>query len=440
MKLRILLVNPWIYDFAAFNLWARPLGLLKVAEFLSAFDVELLFIDCMDSFESRHYGTGSYRREIVPKPSVLKEVPRYYKRYGISIDDFAAHLNSKVPCDVVLMTSMMTYWYPGVQKAIEIIREKYGPLPILLGGIYATLCHEHASNLSGADFVFRGPLHNGLLFALSTFGFKLKKKREHEPYYRLGLYDRFEYAPLMTSVGCPSGCTYCASSVVADKYQRYPNTVIVRHIEELSRMGVHDFAFYDDALLVDPALNIKPLLREIIALGRPIRFHTPNGVHAKYIDAELAHLFKQAGFRTIRLGFETVNEDLQRVSGGKVCNQDLEEAVILLREAGFTKTEIGVYIMYGLPGQGTADVQESINFLKGLGVRINLTEFAPIKGTQIWNELTSRGIIKDDLDPLLANNSIYPLLFCGYDQHVIEAMRLDVKKYNAEQGSNIFID
>lgn len=30
MKLRILLVNPWIYDFAAYNLRARPLGLLLV--------------------------------------------------------------------------------------------------------------------------------------------------------------------------------------------------------------------------------------------------------------------------------------------------------------------------------------------------------------------------------------------------------------------------
>jgi hypothetical protein len=35
MKPRILLVNPWIYDFAAFNFWLRPLGLLMVAEYLS---------------------------------------------------------------------------------------------------------------------------------------------------------------------------------------------------------------------------------------------------------------------------------------------------------------------------------------------------------------------------------------------------------------------
>ncbi|MCL4476517.1 MAG: hypothetical protein M1508_09870 [Nitrospirae bacterium] len=37
MKLRILLVNPWIYDFTAYNLRARPLDLLNVGEHLRAF-------------------------------------------------------------------------------------------------------------------------------------------------------------------------------------------------------------------------------------------------------------------------------------------------------------------------------------------------------------------------------------------------------------------
>ena len=57
MKLKIVLVNPWIYDFAAFNLWARPLGLLRVAEHLSSFDTELFFIDCTGTSAG-----GAFRR------------------------------------------------------------------------------------------------------------------------------------------------------------------------------------------------------------------------------------------------------------------------------------------------------------------------------------------------------------------------------------------
>jgi len=29
----LLLINPWVYDFAAYDLWAKPLGLLYLAEY-----------------------------------------------------------------------------------------------------------------------------------------------------------------------------------------------------------------------------------------------------------------------------------------------------------------------------------------------------------------------------------------------------------------------
>ncbi len=68
MKLRIVLINPWIYDFAAANLWSRPLGLLRVAESLSRFNIELFLIDCMDTFSTKKYGKAKYPKETVEKP------------------------------------------------------------------------------------------------------------------------------------------------------------------------------------------------------------------------------------------------------------------------------------------------------------------------------------------------------------------------------------
>ena len=32
----ILLINPWIYDFAAYDLWSKPLGLLYIAALLKS--------------------------------------------------------------------------------------------------------------------------------------------------------------------------------------------------------------------------------------------------------------------------------------------------------------------------------------------------------------------------------------------------------------------
>ena len=52
---------------------------------------------------------------------------------------------------------MMTYWYPGVFEVIKRVKAHYPGVPIVLGGVYATICHEHALRFSGADYIVRGP-------------------------------------------------------------------------------------------------------------------------------------------------------------------------------------------------------------------------------------------------------------------------------------------
>ncbi len=432
MRLRILLVNPWIYDFAAYNLWARPLGLLRVAEYLSAFDTEVCLIDCTDSGGRKRYGTGKFRAETVPKPGLLKDVPRRFKRYGISVDEFVKKLGKRPAFDMVLMTSLMSWWYPGVQKTTEIIRDVMGDVPVLLGGIYATLYHEHAARSSGADFIFRGPLNESIQFAFYTFGFRLRKKGAPRPYYRLNLCDPYPYAAVLASTGCPFQCSYCASRLLSPSLRRRSPEEVVREVKDLSDMGTEDVAFYDDALLVDPEDFAKPMLRGLVRECSGLRFHTPNGLHARFVDRELAALMREAGFKTIRLSLETVDVHRQKTSGNKVTNEDLERAVGFLTQEGFTKKEVGIYLMYGLPGQEWEEVRAGIDFVMRLGVGINLTEFSPVKGTQSWHELVQRGIIDDSLDPLLTNNSVFSHLHSGYDPAEVERTKLELKRYNGE--------
>src|SRR3990172_8984100 len=93
----ILLVNPWIYDFAAYDFWIKPLGLLSMAAFLRKNGHTVEFIDCLDPWNPemkkkghprspRRYssGHGKYFKEAIPKPDVLKGIPKNYSRYGIT--------------------------------------------------------------------------------------------------------------------------------------------------------------------------------------------------------------------------------------------------------------------------------------------------------------------------------------------------------------------
>jgi radical SAM superfamily enzyme YgiQ (UPF0313 family) len=432
MKPKFLFINPWIYDFSAVNLWSRPLGLLQVAEFLSQYDIDINLIDCTDSYKTnRRFGTGKFPREIIAKPEILKAVPRNFARYGISTDDFKYLLKKYSPFDMVFVTSIMTYWYPGVLKAIEMVRALHPHVPVILGGIYASLYEKHAANNSGADHVYTGPVNSDIVKIMQSFGLELNKKNRQESYYKMGLYKSYPFAPLMTSKGCPYNCSYCASSYLAPGFVQRPPGEVLKEITELYKMGVRDFAFYDDALFVNADSHLKIILREIVKSGMSMRFHCPNGVHARFIDNELANLLKESGFTTLRVSLETVDTNRQTESGGKITSDTFQKSIKSLKAAGFKKENIGVYLMFGLPGQGLDEVKEGVKFLKALDVRINLTEFSPIPHTQCWNDLVDCGIIDKNMDPVLTNNSVFSALYEGYDWKELDALKNSVKKYNS---------
>ena len=173
----ILLINPWIHDFAAYDFWAKPLGLLIIAGILKAHGIPISYIDCLNRFHPRapqtdplaRYGRGPYLKTRIPKPPGLHDVPRNFCRYGIKPLWLREDLQELPRPDLVLVTSLMTYWYPGVRETIENIRSVFPRSPIVLGGIYARLCPEHARSQSGADHLAVEPAETHLMDLVEKF-------------------------------------------------------------------------------------------------------------------------------------------------------------------------------------------------------------------------------------------------------------------------------
>ena len=84
-------------------------------------------------------------------------MPRRWGRYGLPVEVFEQELDSQSRPDAVLVTSTMTYWYPGPFEAIRRVKARWPGVPVALGGVYATLCADHARAHSGADAVLPGP-------------------------------------------------------------------------------------------------------------------------------------------------------------------------------------------------------------------------------------------------------------------------------------------
>jgi radical SAM superfamily enzyme YgiQ (UPF0313 family) len=432
-RYKALLINPWIYDFAAYNFWCRPVGLLKLAEALSRCNVEIHLIDTLQPYRQRWFSTGKFPKTVLPSPEPLRTIKRRYGRYGISEEDFVQKLKAVGRPDVVFVTTMMTYWYPGPRRVVELVREYYPGVPVVVGGVYATLCPEHAKATLKPDILHRGPLTEEFFLVLKELLPGLKETGQGPlRHYQMGLYRGSAYEAVLTSEGCPFRCTYCGSSILTGgRFSQLDPEDVVREILDLWAVGVQDFAFYDDALLFRAETHIKPILRQLLRRKDfQGRFHTPNGLHARMLDEELAWLMKQSGFRTIRLSLETVEPERQKNTGGKVTSNEVERAVRYVKKAGVMPGDIGVYIMFGLPGQDIEEVRESVRFVMGLGVRVHLAEFSPVPGTREYQKLVDSGVIPEDLDPLLTNNTVFSLLFAGYKEEHIRALKDEVLRYN----------
>ncbi len=418
----ILLVNPWITDFAAYNYWIKPLGLLHIASLLREQGFRVVLIDCLDSFIKRkEYRDGKFYKTKIQKPLLLQSIPRNYTRYGMPEEQFLEKLLSMGRPDVIGVTSGMTYWYPGLFKTIEIIRKIFQNVPIILGGIYATVCRDHAVKYSGADIVFKGRDELGVLQVISELSnFELRTpnsglRTDELPYPAFDLYPRLDYISILTSRGCPFHCSYCATPVWAGEFSRRDPFKVVEEIKYwTTRYSIQNIAFYDDALLIKPSEHIIPILRELMRREIRCNFHTPNGLHIKEIDRELAELLFQSQFKTIRLGFETSNQVAQIETGGKVDNQEFKSSVKSLKRAGYSGEEIGVYIMVGLPGQRVGEVEESIAFVREQGARPIIVEYSPIPGTPLFEKAMRMSKFNLQDEPLFHNNSILPCQWEGF--------------------------
>jgi radical SAM superfamily enzyme YgiQ (UPF0313 family) len=411
MQAKILLVNPPIYDFSAYDFWLKPYGLLRVAGYLRG-QAQLSLFDYLDRFHplapsppAQRPGTwerGPFYAENVPKPAPFTAIPRTYRRYGLPRSLFQTMLAEAGPFDVALIQTVMTYWYPGVQEVIEDIRAYSPQTTIVLGGVYATLCPQHARRL-GADLVINRDYLAPLWESLHCTP-QLQEVPLWEAYadLRVGI--------LKLADGCPFKCTYCSVPQVYPPFAARPLERVLAELAWLRQCGAQHIAFYDDALLFKPDQILLPFLHQVMQRGLEAHFHTPNALNARFMTKDIARCMVQAGFRTFYLGFESSAYTWQRHTGGKVYAHELEQAVEHLVSAGADIRQITAYLIMAHPQTEQQDIEASMHFAHGLGLCLMLSEFSPIPGTPD-GERCRQWIDLDE--PLWHNKTVFPLVLLG---------------------------
>jgi radical SAM superfamily enzyme YgiQ (UPF0313 family) len=414
MKPRILLVNPPIYDFAAYDFWVKPYGLLSVAGYLCG-KADFTLFDYLDrlhpfaakkkKFESDRWGRGRFNCEQISSPVCLEAIPRYFRRFGLPRSIFEDFLRREGAFDFVLVQTMMTYWYPGVREVIEDIRKVWPDAKIILGGNYITLCTKHAQGL-GADFLVQGT-NLEPLFEFLGIEPDFKQPALWEAIEKLNV------GVLRLTDGCPFNCTYCSVPKVYGKFKARPLQRSLAELELLTKRGIENIAFYDDALLFEAEKVLVPFLNEVLKQNIKVKLHTPNGLNARFITGELAELMVRAGFKTFYPGFENASLEWQRRTGSKVFSDELARAVEYLIAAGAEQASITAYQILGHPQTDVQELEASMRFANGLGIRGMLADFSPIPGTPD-GEYCRKWVDMDE--PLMHNKTAFPIMLLGNDE------------------------
>jgi hypothetical protein len=428
---KILVINPYIIDFKLYDEWMHPLGLYFLIVSLIKNGHEVIFFNCLKQSTStphKKFNTGFFDSQEIEKPSLYNDINRKYKIYGCPEEELKTFLQSIPTPDLICLGSMMTYWADGVLETARQIRNVFSDIPLILGGIAAQLIPDyfktHIKNCQIAGSLFTDTKTDTCLQLAAPIS-------SHDSLTPAFSFSKSPHGALLLSLGCPLLCSYCASSTLQPSFIQRPVSTISQEIEYMVlEKKVTDFAFCDDALLYKPQVALIPVLEFVKKSGFNLRFHTPNGLHLRFVEEDLMMQLREAGFKTLRFGYESSALKHRDDTCGKGIRKEVAEKIALIKKCGFKSSEVGVYIMAGLKDQTPSEVLEEMDFIGSLGINVKPVFLSPVPGTPLYKNYIQQ-FPQLGHDPLWHNDSFFITQLPGWNTDLVEEIRLKARALNS---------
>ena len=192
---------------------------------------------------------------------------------------------------------------------------------------------------------------------------------------------------IVTSRGCPAGCTYCIKHV---SYQyglriRSPK-LLMEEMWKLKKLGINNIHMYADLFTVHRD-QVMDLCQRMIDEKINIKWTCNSRVD--FVDEEMLNLMAKAGNTLISWGIESGNEQILRHARKGAYPDKVERALRWAKNAGIMNWG---YFIIGLPGETEETIRQTIDFAKKLPLDIALFHVAaPYPGTPFFFEVIENG-------------------------------------------------
>ena len=335
--------------------------------------------------------------------------------------------------DVVGISIMTPTASRGYAIAEGIRREAPG-VKIVFGGVHATFLPHEA--LAHGDVVVRGEGENVIeaiaggeigsgivssppledLDSLPALNHFLMRDVE-KLMGRRGAMQLYEL-PVMTSRGCPYGCTYCTvTRMFGRRVRRQSADKVYSDIRRYAERGFRHLFFYDDNFITD-----RSWARDLLARLAPMRmrFNAQTRVDFGWMDASrrrrdeaLLRAMHRAGGDVLYVGYETVEDataaQWQKGYRGPGALEDrLREDTQILHQNGFW-----IHGMFVLGPQHTrSSADRIVDFARRSGIEsLQISILTPFPGTPLLEQMRPHLLF----DEFPSDWDYYDGAHCTYD-------------------------
>jgi radical SAM superfamily enzyme YgiQ (UPF0313 family) len=200
-------------------------------------------------------------------------------------------------------------------------------------------------------------------------------------------YIRGPFTFIVTSRGCPAGCTYCIKHVSYQYATRVRSPkLIMEEMWQLKKLGINNIHMYSDLFTVCRE-QVVELCNRMIEENIQIKWMSNSRVD--FVDEEMLNLMGKAGCRLISWGIESGNEQILKHARKGAYPEKAERALRWARQAGIMNWG---YFIIGLPGETDETIRQTIDFAKKLPLDIALFHVAaPYPGTPFFFEVVKEG-------------------------------------------------
>lgn len=231
---------------------------------------------------------------------------------------------------------------------------------------------------------------------------------------------------IIISRGCISRCGFCYRPTPGLRHFSFP--YIFDYIEYLvDKFNINIFSFGDECFAPNKAWNWK-FLEEFRKRKLNIMFQIL-GMRVDTVDYDILRAFKEMGCWMIEYGLESGSQKMLDIIGkGVTIEQNLEVARWTKQADIFMSPNF----LFGMPGETSATIKESVDFLKKLDYGPYLYQYAyvlAVPATPLYDYAKTTGLIQDEekylenLYDVTIQNLANTGVFINFTSEPLEAVR-----------------